>query len=758
MGKTLRENLKNIICLKSMFSKLIASFVLITIIISSFHLATNYIYTQNMKREITKNVSGMFNNIVDEFELYFDGIKDKLLMDFYIEYSKNLRQPKIRDYSNSLMIKRMSKYLLMHKHIKDFVVIVKDFNYIITMNGTLEEKAFFSSMYESEYYTKNFWLDEMKKDFMYKIYPIGKFTAKEIGDNYKHQYLMPIVQKDVNDADFILIVLVDINSFSNELDPEFTKDFYIFNESNELIFPSSNSINNEIVQEIVGKGETIEYRESKDGYIFSKKSPENSLTYYKYYPNTVVKQQINETNKLLTIIVLLSMLISIALSVYIVKKFNNPVKQIYQLIRQSKNVSVADKDIIDLKNIKDSITSIISKNENYIKDINEKNSILKDYFYQNRLKNIFLWVDEPERNVFGNSNYAIILFKIHFRDIYIASIPQETIKENSVLKDLIHVYICELFNDAITFQMEHNQIVSIINIKKGTETIDADVNKIVQKLVTEDDYVYFTIIYSRVYSNSSDLHEAYEKNLEMLRYRKLINKTQIISENTLDRKLNVFYFPEEKQKQFSNLIYNGRKDEAIQEVDNIFDYNLKKEANEFCIYMLYVQVIYCCSNVLLHLYNKIPEELTITNDYYFGEYESIEDYKEGYRYIIAECTDYINENKKQSDYIIDFVKNYINENYTKDISVDLLADELKISRSYLSRYFKDNTGLNLSDYLNMHRIKKACVLLQDSSLMVKDIGPKVGIFSISTFMRLFKNYTGKTPNDYRKSILSNKLK
>lgn len=368
-----------------------------------------------------------------------------------------------------------------------------------------------------------------------------------------------------------------------------------------------------------------------------------------------------------------------------------------------------------------------------------------------------MWADEPEKNISRTSNYAVILFKVYFRDIYITNIPEETARDAGVIKDLIHIYVCDIFNDAITFQMEHNQIVSIVNTKSDIETIEDDVNEIVQKLVMEDDYVYFTVVYSQVYDNSSYLHEAYETNLEMLSYRKLINKTQVISEKTLDKELNIFYFHEEKQKQFCNLLRNGKKEESILQIDKIFDYNLKKEVNEFCIYLLYVQIIYCCSNVLMQLFNKIPEELSVINNYYFGEYESIEDYKESYRYIIAKCADYINENKKQSDYIIDFVKNYIDENYTKDISVDLLADELKISRTYLSRYFKDNTGLNLSDYLNMYRIKKACVLLQDSSLMIKDIGPEVGIFSISTFMRLFKNYTGKTPNDYRKSILSSKL-
>lgn len=743
---------KNAKCFKSMFSKLIASFVVIIVIIASFHLVTNHVYTRNMENEITINVSGRFNNAVNEFELYFNEVKGKLLMDFYIEYSDSIKLPKTHDYNNLLMIKDMSKYLLMHKYIENFIVLVKDFDYVITLNGTFERKVFFEHIFESENYSEDFWLNEMKNNFMYKVYPVGKFAIYDSADKFKYQYLMPVVQKNIKDSNFILIVLVDINKFLNDLDPDFVKDFYIYNENKELIYPLKYYSNDEFMREIIHNDETPEYRKSKDGYIFTHKSSENLLTYCKYYPNTVVRQQIIKTNRLLTCIILLSMIISIVLSIYIVKKFNNPVKQMYQLIKQSKDVSGTDRDIIDLKNIKESVAGIINKNTNYIKDIDEKNYMLKSYFYQDRLKNIFFGADEPDRHYLESGNYAVILFKIYYRDTYYEGISAEINKGSYVLKDLIHIYICEMLYDAVTFQMEHDQIVSIVNVNKGVETVEAAVGKIVQKLMTEDEYVYFTVIYSRVYSNSSELHEAYEKVMEMLRYRKLIKRTQILSDNILGKKLDRFYFLEDQQKQFINLLRNGKKDECKQLIDRVFEYNVRKEINEFSMYLLYIQVIDCCSNVLMQLYNDIPEKLSLINDYFSIEKcESVEDYIKRYENVIGECVDYINENQKQSDYIVDYVKNYINENYASDISVDLLADRLKISRTYLSRYFKNNTGMNLSDYLNVYRMKKACVLLQNSFLMVKDIAPMVGIYSISTFLRLFKNYTGKTPNDYRKS-------
>lgn len=750
----MKKLLKRLMCFKSMFSKLILGFIVVILVISSFQLMTNYIYTRNMEKEITNNTSEKFNNTVNEFEQYFSEIESKLLKDFYLEFNSYLKSPKYLDDKDQVMINRLQKYLVNRNHLQDFVVLIDKFDYVLTTEGTYNKKDYFDIFNKNGFYTEKFWMSEMKKDFTYKVYPADEFEIYSGIRKYKQRYSMPIALKNNRNSVYILIAFIDIRSFSNDLVTAFMDDFDIYNTDGELIYPEKGRANQAIAREIAGNGDIPTFLKLKSGYIFTKKSARNSLIYCKYYPNTAVVQQINETNRLFIAIIILSVIISLALSVYIVRKFNNPVKQIYRLIRESIDFPGTGRDIIDLKSIKEGVAGIIDKNTTYLKDINEKNTMLENYFYQARLKNILLQADEPGRSSSGSDRYAIILFKIHYRGVYYENIS-ENISEGSVnLKELIQLYMCEQFDSAITFQTEDNQIVSIANIKKGVETIEDAIGKTVQKLVSEDEYVYFSIVHSNIYESSSDLHVAYEKVVETMKYRKLIDRTQIISEKILEKKPDVFYFTESQQKQFSNLMTNAKKEECIQLIDKVFDCNLKKEANEYCIYLLYVHVIDCCYNMLLQYSNEIPRDLPIINEYYFlRQCSSIEDYRIRYTGIISECADYIGRNHKQSDHIVDYVKKYIYENYSREITVDLLADSLKITRAYLSWYFKKKTGVNLSDYLNNVRMTKACALLQDSLLKVKDIAPQVGIQSVNTFIRLFKQYTGKTPNDYRKSNL-----
>jgi len=89
------------------------------------------------------------------------------------------------------------------------------------------------------------------------------------------------------------------------------------------------------------------------------------------------------------------------------------------------------------------------------------------------------------------------------------------------------------------------------------------------------------------------------------------------------------------------------------------------------------------------------------------------------------------------------------------LSVEIICDEMGKSRSYLSRMFKESTGMNLLDYLHTTRINEAKRLLTESNLSVAEIGEKVGYYSGWTLARVFKRYEGITPSAYRDAYRKN---
>ncbi|MNW01185.1 HTH-type transcriptional regulator YesS [compost metagenome] len=80
-----------------------------------------------------------------------------------------------------------------------------------------------------------------------------------------------------------------------------------------------------------------------------------------------------------------------------------------------------------------------------------------------------------------------------------------------------------------------------------------------------------------------------------------------------------------------------------------------------------------------------------------------------------------------------------------------MADKLHITRSYLSTYFKEKTGINFVDYVNSVRIDKAKKLLLNPAIRIQDAAQFVGYQNINSFNRMFKKSTGFTPSEFRRN-------
>jgi len=106
-----------------------------------------------------------------------------------------------------------------------------------------------------------------------------------------------------------------------------------------------------------------------------------------------------------------------------------------------------------------------------------------------------------------------------------------------------------------------------------------------------------------------------------------------------------------------------------------------------------------------------------------------------------------------SNAIIAKLKDYVSKHYATDISLDDLAEYVFMNPTYLSRYFKQQTGENLSEYLIHTRMDRAIDLLSERKYKIYEIGEKVGYRSSKYFIKLFKQHTGYTPMEYLRHVL-----
>ncbi|WP_066057253.1 AraC family transcriptional regulator [Robertmurraya korlensis] len=108
-------------------------------------------------------------------------------------------------------------------------------------------------------------------------------------------------------------------------------------------------------------------------------------------------------------------------------------------------------------------------------------------------------------------------------------------------------------------------------------------------------------------------------------------------------------------------------------------------------------------------------------------------------------------NKFRSLYYSERIMHWIEEHYAEPFDLGLLSEELHLSKSYISRVFKRETGSSLTEYLTIRRIKQASQLLERSQTPIELIAESVGFESVSYFIQLFKRMVGTTPLQYRLS-------
>lgn len=108
------------------------------------------------------------------------------------------------------------------------------------------------------------------------------------------------------------------------------------------------------------------------------------------------------------------------------------------------------------------------------------------------------------------------------------------------------------------------------------------------------------------------------------------------------------------------------------------------------------------------------------------------------------------EPKSYYEQIIYSVKTYLEENY-KDASLEVAAKRVNLSSSYLSKIFKEKSGVGFADYLLKVRMEKACQMLEDIQYKSYDIAYYVGYDNPKNFSRAFKGFFNISPTEYRKS-------
>ncbi len=91
----------------------------------------------------------------------------------------------------------------------------------------------------------------------------------------------------------------------------------------------------------------------------------------------------------------------------------------------------------------------------------------------------------------------------------------------------------------------------------------------------------------------------------------------------------------------------------------------------------------------------------------------------------------------------------IHSGYSQKIKIADIAEKCHYSISFVSRLFKENSGISLNKYLLNLRMQKAKELILQSNMRIEDIAGAVGFSDTNYFISTFSKYYKKPPKRYR---------
>ncbi len=117
--------------------------------------------------------------------------------------------------------------------------------------------------------------------------------------------------------------------------------------------------------------------------------------------------------------------------------------------------------------------------------------------------------------------------------------------------------------------------------------------------------------------------------------------------------------------------------------------------------------------------------------------------------ILKKHVPFTEKTEERSDRMLVGIMKYISEHFNEDITLELLAREVKYEATYLSRTFNSFFGMNLREYLNRYRISEFLKLKsKNPDEPIYKLARECGFISENTFYRAFNKYSDEMKHNF----------
>lgn len=478
---------------------------------------------------------------------------------------------------------------------------------------------------------------------------------------------------------------------------------------------------------------------------------------FNYYVATIPYKDIYDQpiaiRNMLIITGIAVIILSILISFFISKFLYKPINKLYSLFNPFTEKS--NKSIDDFTFLENNIANLLTDrkrldlaipqitNHYLIKVLNE------DYDFKEAKTNELL---RREGIRFKYDNFIVSILQFFYTNVFIENYSQ---KEQLRLINQTYTTIID--------KLTHSQNTHVIKIKKDTLCVVFNINNsvttrdifnIIKDLDAKKDFdqSFIDVFYgiSTIHNGLEGLREAYQEAVDAVLSLSLYGLKHIALYNPSEKDDKKYHYTADEENMFINYNLSGYRDNALQLLNNIIKKNQNRKISIANMKELYLKLYFTGKLILdkkkLSLTrNTDSEQINITEAY--KDMNVINLSQHVFNFLLKIINSSFNHKKGKLD--VHAVIDYINENFRNDFSLEMIAENFKVSTGHLSYLLKNHLGMSYQEYINDLRIKKAKKLLSETHVTIDKISTECGFNSRHTFIRMFKKLEGITPTQYR---------
>ena len=648
------------------------------------------------------------------------------------------------------MMDALSNFTL-YLNYKDIKLLDSEKAYIYLRNTDLV-------LYEKSYYKPDIFRIYLKKwDIDYEDWRAEMEQANSLGTSFRRngngfEYVFPFSKQMFGEKQGVIVLRIDGDEvarkmeFINNLENRDKYMVEILDEGGEQLWASHSA---EEFPELTFEELESNYLEKDGMSIIVAKAEKIDLYYVLVLP---VKESLSQLATLKNIVLLL-MIAAIAVGMILA---------LFQAIRKGRPVDEAlqalaptGEERAHYMNLGTAVSEMVKKHEDVLQEVAQNKDSLKKNFFDDLLKAEFstetqLRCGAEKAGVDIDNQFYQTAFIELFAENDFLTVDEQTMNEIRVLSQLMKNHLREICGNNVWFHKKnYNSEIAIFAIDNMEEDV-FDIIKQTKEWVMEECHIEITSGIGRTCNNLLLIWRSMEE--ARIALENCTRENPVVSYKAELVKSNEYYFPSIAEEKLEQSIRAGQWQEtkdilALLETENCV--NRKLSRTQFIKLNQKFMEIWGSWNK-----EELQEKAFWINEVLLQPEISEQEYFQRLRQLYRRvCNDNVEKKQEQKSRMVEEIKEYIRAHYCEsDMGLARVGSEFRVSESYLSTLFKEQSGGNFGDFVETLRIEKACELLQDKTITVNEVAEEVGYNSVQSFRRAFKRVKGVSPKEQREKF------